>query len=54
MIRLLSEFNSSTDAETILQLIKGEGNTIMVESPQYFLRFRHVLASLQVRAPIKT
>jgi hypothetical protein len=48
MIKLLSEFNSSTDTEIILQLTRAGGSTVMVESPQYFLAFRHVLDSLQV------
>ena len=48
LISLLSEFNSCADADVILQLTRAEGLTVMVESPQYFLAYRPVLAALQV------
>jgi hypothetical protein len=48
MIKLLSEFNSSTETEIMLQLTRAGGSTVMVESPPYLPAFRHVLDSLQV------
>ena len=49
LIKPLSEFNSLSDTEVILQLTRAGGTTLMVESPQFFLAFRHVLDTLQVR-----
>jgi hypothetical protein len=44
----MTEFNSLSDAEVILKLIRAGNTTVMGESPQYFLAFRHVLGKLQV------
>lgn len=49
LIRLLTEFNSLTDAAVILLLNRAGGTTLMVESPQFFMAYRPVLAALQVR-----
>ena len=48
LIRPLTEFNAVPDTEVILQLTRAAGTTLMVESPQFFTAFRHVLETLQV------
>lgn len=47
LIKLLTEFNIHSDTEVIVLLTRAAGTTVMVESPQYFTAFRHVLDTLQ-------
>jgi hypothetical protein len=47
LIKPLAEFNILSDTEVILQLTGAGSAAVMVESPQYFTAFRHVLDTLQ-------
>jgi hypothetical protein len=49
LIKLLSEYNSFSDSVIIMKLARSGHATVMVESPQYFKAFRHVLSTLQVQ-----